>query len=169
MKIFLGYPSERLSEARAVLDFLTSLELVVWFDKESVLAGEDWRSAREKAQGAADLIIHIISPEVIIRPGEVQRELKLTLDLAKEQPFGTLFLIPVLVGGVSVPVELSQYQYVNFARDDWNYRVAKSIAHKYEQMGLAVPTKQLYKHRSGRRWTDRSENSRCKRCARPAG
>jgi hypothetical protein len=64
------------------------LGLAVWFDKENVVAGEEWRSAREKAQDAADLVIHVILSEVLTRSGEVQRELKRTLDLAKEKPSG---------------------------------------------------------------------------------
>jgi hypothetical protein len=65
MNIFLGYPSERETEARTVFGFLQSLGLEVWFDKESVLPGEEWRTAREKAQAAADLVVHVISPEVL--------------------------------------------------------------------------------------------------------
>jgi hypothetical protein len=111
MNIFLGYPSERGTEAKSLFDFLKSLGLEVWFDKESVLPGEEWRPARKRAQDAADLIVHIISPEVLVRPGEVQRELKRTLDLASDQPFGTFYLIPVVVGGVTAPVEIAKYQY----------------------------------------------------------
>ena len=139
MNIFLGYPSERETEARTVFDFLESFGLEVWFDKESVLPGEEWRSAREKAQAIADLIVHVISPEVLVRPGEVQRELKRTLDLAEDRPFGTIYLIPVLVAGATVPVEIAKYQYVEFERSDWKYRVAKSISRKYEQANLSVP------------------------------
>ena len=105
MNIFLGYPSERQAEARTVWEFLRSLGLSVWFDKENVLAGQEWRPAREQAQDAANLVIHVVSPEVLARPGEVQRELKRTLDLAEAQPFGSLYLIPLLVGDIAVPVE----------------------------------------------------------------
>lgn len=139
MNIFLGYPSEREVEARTIFEFLKSLGLEVWFDKESVLPGEEWRSAREKAQDAADLIVHVISLEVLSRPGEVQRELKRTLDLAEERPFGTIFLIPVLIAGVTAPVEIAKYQYVEFERPDWAYRIAKSVSRKFEQENRSVP------------------------------
>lgn len=139
MMVFLGYASEREHEARTIFDFLKSLGLEVWFDKESVLPGEEWRSAREKAQDAADLIVHVISPEVLVRPGEVQRELKRTLSLAEDRPFGAIYLIPVLLKGVAVPAEIAKFQYVEFNRSDWAYRIAKSIARRFEHANISVP------------------------------
>lgn len=139
MKIFLGYPSERLSDARAIWDFLINLGLTVWFDKEHVLVGEDWRAAREQAQDEADLVIHLISPEMQSRAGEVQREIKRSLDRAKDIPPGSLFLIPILVDGATVPHEIASYQYVAYKKSDWSYRVAKSIARKYEQLCSYCP------------------------------
>ncbi|MGB6078482.1 MAG: TIR domain-containing protein [Xanthobacteraceae bacterium] len=139
MKIFVGYPSERLSDARTIWEFLTSLGLTAWFDKESILPGEDWRAAREKAQDGSDLVIHLISSEVLKRSGEVQRELKRTLDLASEKPFGALYLIPVILDELQFPVELSRFHYVDYRRADWRYLIAKSVVRKFEQLETAIP------------------------------
>ena len=90
------------------------------------------------AQSKADLIIHLISPEVLTRPGDVQREYRLSLDRAKAQPFGSLLVIPLLIGEVVVPREFSHLQYVQYAREDWRYRLCKGIVRKFEQMNIAV-------------------------------
>jgi hypothetical protein len=138
MKLFLGYPSERISEARTIYEFLTSLGLDVWFDKESLVPGEDWQPERENAQSKADLIVHLISPEVLTRPGDVQREYRLSLERAKAQPFGSLLVIPILIGEVVVPREFSHLQYAQYSREDWRYRLCKGIVRKFEQMNVAV-------------------------------
>jgi len=139
LQIFLGYPSERLADARRIWVFLKSLQLNVWFDKESIIAGERWREVRERAQDASDLILHVISSEIEIRAGDVQRELKRTLDLATEKPFSALFTIPILVGGASVPSEFARYHYIDMTRDDWDYLLARSVARKFQQMQIAAP------------------------------
>lgn len=73
------------------------------------------------------------------RAGEVQREIKRSLDKAKDIPPGNLFLIPILVGGAAVPREIASYQYVEYKKGDWPYRVAKSIARKHEQLCSCGP------------------------------
>ncbi|UFW51100.1 MULTISPECIES: toll/interleukin-1 receptor domain-containing protein [Bradyrhizobium] len=60
MEIFLSYPSERLSVAREVYDFLTPLDVRVWFDKASLIPGQDWDLERARAQERADLTILIL-------------------------------------------------------------------------------------------------------------
>jgi hypothetical protein len=71
----------------------------------------------------------------------VQRELKRSLDLAEDRPFGVIYLIPILVFAPAVPVELAKYQYVEFERPDWAYRIAKSISRRFEQAKLTIPEK----------------------------
>jgi TIR domain-containing protein/uncharacterized protein DUF3298 len=143
MKIFLGYPSERMSEAKRVWTFLSSLGLDIWFNEDRVLPGQIWRREQDAAQETADLILHIISPEVLNRAGEVQRELKRTLELADSRPFGDMFLIPIRVEGAPLPTELSRFQYVDLQREDWQYRLCKSIALKFEKANVDAPPKLL--------------------------
>ena len=82
MKIFLSYPSERLTQAREIYAFLVSLGLNVWFDKESLVAGQDWERESGKAQRNADLIVQICSVEVISKTGIIQREIRNTCSLS---------------------------------------------------------------------------------------
>lgn len=141
LKIFLGYPSERLTEAKIVLAFLESLDLTVWHDKKNVLGGEKWRPTRENAQREADYIIHLYSREMQTRPGEVHREIQQTLDQAKNQPPNWIYFVLVRLEDIPLPEELSDRNWVDYFRPSWQIDLARSIARKFEQKQIAGPTK----------------------------
>ena len=73
MKIFLSYPSERLSYAREIYSLLISWGVDVWFDKESIIAGQDWSREISRAQTEAQLIILICSTEIVSKTGVIQK------------------------------------------------------------------------------------------------
>ena len=64
MKIFLGYASEHTETAREIYGFLKTINYDVWFDKVSLVGGDDWDRERASAQQEADFVIHLISSEV---------------------------------------------------------------------------------------------------------
>jgi hypothetical protein len=78
MKIFLGYSSEKLSVATEVHDTLNALGHEVWFDKkkEALPPGIEWDRERSSGQDDADLIVHVVSPDIDRRPGVVIREIR---------------------------------------------------------------------------------------------
>jgi TIR domain len=97
MKIFISCPSERLMQAREIYLFLSSFGIDVWFDKESLIVGQDWEREIAKAQRNADLIVLIYSIEVMNKTGIIQKELRSTIELAKIRPFDSLYLICIKV------------------------------------------------------------------------
>ncbi len=145
MKIFLGYPSERLSIAQEMYDFLKGIESdEIWFDKVSLIPGSEWNRERSMAQKSADLIIHIYADEVDNRPGVVNREIRESLSLAEDQPLGSNFIISIKVGDVRIPQELAKFQYIEFD-DDWKPKLLS---------GILARRKQLSKDVSGYKLTD---------------
>src|SRR3954447_6925680 len=111
MEIFLSYPSERLEIARAVYEFLRRLGTNIWFDKESLIAGQDWDRERLAAQKRADLTVLICSRETFEKPGIIQREVKQVLDLLNDKPLGSIHLICIRVEEIGFPSELAKYQW----------------------------------------------------------
>jgi TIR domain len=93
MKTFLSYPSENLDLAWEVYDFVRTLGVQIWFDKESLIAGQNWDRERATAQKSADLIILICSSETINKSGVIQREIKDALDLLRDKPLSHIFLV----------------------------------------------------------------------------
>ncbi|MFN3172599.1 MAG: TIR domain-containing protein [Hyphomicrobiales bacterium] len=134
MKIFLGYPSENLSEAEQVFNVLSSIDYTkVWFDKSSLVGGADWDRERSLAQKQADLIVHIYSNSASSRSGVVNREIHQSLELADDQPIGSNFIIPIRVGRAALPGELMKYQYIELS-DGWQEKLTIAVDFRHQQL-----------------------------------
>lgn len=145
LKIFLGYPSEHESAAWDVYEFLTSKGDHVWFDKKSLIAGTDWDKERDKGQRDAELVVHLCSKAILERAGVVNREIRQTLRLVEDQPLGALYVIPIRLEQIKLPVELTRFQYFDFA-DDWKERLSQGVERRRVQLSEnveALPTESV--------------------------
>lgn len=134
MEIFLGYPSEHRSVADEIYRFLGSLGHSVWMDTSALVGGTEWRREREQAQRNAKLIIHLCAEEMMSRPGDVNREIKLTLDLIEDQPLGALYAVFIRLSDFRLPVELTRFQYIDKFRDDWSHRLETTVRLREKQL-----------------------------------
>lgn len=134
MDIFLGYPSEHRSAADEVYGFLDSLGHSVWMDRNALVGGAEWRRERELAQRNAKLMVHLCAEEMMSRPGDVNREIKLTLDLIEDQPLGAMFAIFVRLSDFRLPIELTRFQYIDKFRDDWRVRLKAAVGKREHQL-----------------------------------
>ena len=50
IKVFLSYPNERVDQAYKIHACIQSLGISGWFDKETLIGGQDWDRERGKAQ-----------------------------------------------------------------------------------------------------------------------
>jgi len=138
VKIFLGYPSERLEAAKEVCGFLRTLNDNVWFDKESLTGGDDWDRERATAQQDADFVVHLISTEVFSRPGVVNREIKQTLKLVDDQPIGATYVVFIRLDDLRMPVELIRFQYIDHFQEAWRDQLAHAVTKRLRQLGGTV-------------------------------
>jgi len=134
VKIFLGYPSERRDAAKEIDGFLKTLNVEVWFDKRSLIGGDDWDRERAEAQQNADLVIHLLSAEVFSRPGVVNREIKQTLKLLDDQPIGATYVIFVRLDDLRLPSELIRFQYIDYFREAWRDQLALAVTKRLRQL-----------------------------------
>ncbi len=141
MQAFMSYPSEQLSVARSVYEFLRSVDVDVWFDKESLVPGQDWDRERADAQARADLTVLICSPETFERDGVIQREVKNILDLLRDKPFGKIYLISIRTEEIGFPPELARYQWIDYFESNWSIRLARSVRYKYTELDITPPPK----------------------------
>ncbi|PBB91715.1 hypothetical protein CK215_15760 [Mesorhizobium sp. WSM3864] len=140
MKIFLGYPSEHEKTAWEVYTFLKSSGDEVWFDKLSLVAGADWDREREKGQREAELIVHLCSNAILKRAGVVNREIRQTLRLVEDQPFGgSLYVIPIRLEPMKMPLELTRFQYFDFV-SGWQNRLGEGVEKRRAQLSGDVPS-----------------------------
>jgi hypothetical protein len=127
MKIFLGYPSEHVSEAREIFTFLRSAGLDAWFDKDALTGGDEWELEIERAQHGADMAIHLISQAQLNRSGIVNKEIRRTLDRNQSRAFGRAYAIFIRLEDYTLPLELSRFHYVDYFRRGWQDELIRII------------------------------------------
>jgi hypothetical protein len=76
------------------------------------LPGQDWDREIRRAVERADVVIVCLSNRSEKR-GYVQKEIRKALDVADEQPEGSIFLIPVKLTECSVPDRLRKWHWVD--------------------------------------------------------
>jgi hypothetical protein len=139
LKIFLSYPSEHELTAWKVYNLLKKSGDEIWFDKVSLVGGTDWDRERDEGQREADLAIHLLSEAIRMRAGVVNVELRQTLRLAEHQPFGSLYVIPIRLEPIVVPVELIRFQYIDLFVDGWQDRLSDGVEQRRAQLSGRLP------------------------------
>ena len=84
-----------------------------WLDEEDLLPGQDWEREIPKAVKASDVVIVCLSRSATSKAGYVQKEIRYALDVAEEQPEGTIFLIPLKLEECDVPERLRRWHWVD--------------------------------------------------------
>ena len=109
-----------------------------WLDEEKLLPGQDWNREIIKAVRGSDIVLVCLSEKSISKSGYVQKEIKYALDIADEQPEGSIFLIPIRFEECDVPQRLSRWQWVNFFEGQGYKRLLMALEVKAAQVGLRV-------------------------------
>ena len=113
LNVFLCHSSGDKPAIRDLYQRLQAEGIQPWLDEEDLLPGQDWDREIRKAVRAADVVLVCLSKSSVNKAGFVQKEIKLALDIADEQPEGSIFLIPVKLEECTVPDRLSRWQWVN--------------------------------------------------------
>ncbi|MGU3287646.1 TIR domain-containing protein [Methylobacterium mesophilicum] len=138
----ISYPSERVIEAHEVVAYLKGLSLNVWFDKESLVAGDDWSREIESALSNSEIVVIITSKETVSKSGVVQRELNRILELLRDRPLGSNYLINLRAEDVALPAEISKFQWIDMFAHDWKAPLLRAVYKKFQQLNRP-PTKQV--------------------------
>jgi hypothetical protein len=118
LKIFVCYAKEDRERVRKVVKRVTELGHEVWFDDRSVRGGRDWRREITVAIRRSDVVLACLSTRSVAKRGFVQKELRISVDAAEEQPEGSVFIVPLRFDVCHVPQRLDDWQWIDlFARD----------------------------------------------------
>jgi hypothetical protein len=112
LRVFLCHASEDKAPVRSLWRTLGSWGHEPWLDEEQILPGQDWEREIRHAMKQAHIVLVCLSPRSE-KKGYVQKELRRALDIADEQPEGTIFIIPVKLESCSVPERLTRWQWVD--------------------------------------------------------
>jgi hypothetical protein len=128
LRIFLCHSSGDKPAVRALYRRLINDGFRPWLDEEDLLPGQDWQRELPIAVKNSDVVIVCLSRASITKTGYVQKEIKFALDVADEQPEGTIFLIPLRLEECEVPGRLSRWQWVNLFEPTGYERLIRALA-----------------------------------------
>jgi len=139
LKVFLCHASGDKPAVRDLYRRLRSDGIAPWLDEEDLLPGQDWPLEIPKAVRSSDAVIICLSSRAITKAGYVQKEIKYALDVADEQPEGTIFLIPLRLEECEAPERLRRWQWVDFFQEKGYERLLRALRVRAESLGLGRP------------------------------
>jgi RES domain-containing protein len=114
LKIFLNYAAGDIKAAREVRRrFLEYRGVSVWFDEDDLLPGQDREYEIRKAIKSAEIVATLLSMQALSTSSSFHTRLRRALDVADEQPEGTIFIIALKLEPCDVPENLEKWQPVN--------------------------------------------------------
>jgi len=127
LHIFLCHSSNDKPLVRKLYQQLKSDDFAPWLDEQNLLGGQEWKQEITKAVRRADIIIVCLSRASINQAGYIHKEIKEALDVADEQPEGTIFLIPLKLEECEVPDRLRKWQWVNYFEENGYKRLVDAL------------------------------------------
>ena len=134
LKVFLCHAH---SDAAAVYDLYRRLVrdgVDAWLDKESLLPGQDWELEIRRAVRHADIVVVCLSKR-FNQAGFRQKEVRLALDTALEQPEGEIFIVPVRLEECDNLGSLSRWQWVDLFEEAGYRRLMLAFHEKARRIG----------------------------------
>lgn len=138
LHVFLCHSSGDKESVRKLYKKLKSDGVYPWLDEENLLPGQDWQEEIAKAVHETDVVIVCLSNESINKKGFVQKEIKFALDIANEQPEGTIFIIPLRLEECIVPQRLSRLHWINFFEESGYQRLILALRSRATSLGITL-------------------------------
>lgn len=101
--IFLAHAKEDSEKIKVIFSELKKLELIPWFDENSLTPGAIWEDKIKEAIVKSKFFIAFFSKTSIQKSGYVQKELKLALSELEKKPPDNTYFIPVLLEDIELP------------------------------------------------------------------
>jgi TIR domain len=138
LRVFVCHASEDKPLVRELCERLSAFPVDVWLDECRILPGQDWEREIERAIRSSQVALVCLSPESVSKAGFVQKELRFALDVADEQPDGSIFIVPVKLRECQVPNRLRRWQWIRLEASDLG-RLRDTLKHRSQALGFAWP------------------------------
>ena len=134
LKVFLCHAHSDVAVVHNLYRRLVRDGVDAWLDKESLLPGQDWELEIRKAVRSADIVVVCLSKR-FNQAGFRQKEVRLALDTALEQPEGEIFIIPVRLEECENLGSLSKWQWVDLFEEAGYRRLMLAFHEKARRIG----------------------------------
>ncbi len=119
--VFLCHSSRDKPSVRRLERRLKADGIQTWLDESNLLPGQDWDHEIRAAVRRAAAVVVCLSRGAVTQSGYLQKEIRFVLDVADEQPPGTIFVIPARLEECEVPERLRLWHWVDlFRRGGYN-------------------------------------------------
>lgn len=142
LRVFLCYCSNDGSAVHDLYERLKADGFQPWLDKEDLHPGQNWREEIPKAVRSSQVVVVCLS-KTFNKAGYRQKEVRLALDVADEQPEGTIFLIPLKLEECQVPSRLAELHWANLFEDDGYDRLRSALVVRASGLGIDIKTVRL--------------------------
>jgi len=141
LRVFLCHASTDKPAVRDLYQRLSQEGFIQpWLDEEDLVPGQDWQLEIPKAVRTSDVVLVCLSPQSITKAGYVQKEIKFALDVADEQPEGTIFLIPIRLEACDVPERLQRWHWANLFEARGYERLLRALKRRAEAVSSVIPS-----------------------------
>jgi hypothetical protein len=134
LKVFLCHAKEDKPDVREQYSRLKKDEFVPWLDEENLLPGQDWDLEVRRSVRATDVVLVFLSKNSVTKTGYVQKEIRLAIDVAEEQPEGTIFIIPVRLEDCDVPDRLKKFHWVDLFSENGYPRLVLALKRRESEL-----------------------------------
>lgn len=138
LQIFLCHSSADRVAVRRLFEQLLEDDIEPWLAEENILPGQHWEKEIPAAVRKADVVLVCLTQRAVTKAGYLQKEIKLALDVADEQPEGTIFVIPVKLEECDVPERLRHLQWVNLFEERGYERLLRALDKRSDKVGQDV-------------------------------
>jgi hypothetical protein len=139
LRIFLCHSSADKPAVRELYQRFQADGFEPWLDEEDLIPGQDWQREIPKAVKNSDIVIVCLSRGSVNKAGYVQKEIKFALDVAEEQPEGTIFIIPLKLEECEVPDRLRRWQWVNYFAENGYSRLLRALRTRAGSFETGIP------------------------------
>ncbi|MEW5830799.1 MAG: SUMF1/EgtB/PvdO family nonheme iron enzyme [Chloroflexota bacterium] len=137
LRVFLCHAHNDVAAVRALYARLSADGVDAWLDKEKLLPGQDWEYEIRKAVREADVVVVCLSKH-FNQAGFRQKEVRLALDTAMEQPEGEIFIIPARLEECTAPESMRRYHWVDLFEEDGYERLMRALQVRAERIGAEL-------------------------------
>lgn len=134
LRVFLCHSSGDKAAVKDLYGFLRLQGYDPWLDAVNLVPGQDWEAEIRKAVKTSHVVVVCLSKGSTTKAGFVQKEIRIALDVADEQPEGRIFLIPSRLEDVDVPARLSKWHRVDLFDDGGNEQLLGALSLRASQM-----------------------------------
>lgn len=128
-RAFLSYVNDDCKSTARLAEALNAAGIKTWMDKQSLLPGQEWQGAIERAIDRSDFFVACFSCRATRKRGQFPYELRYALRCAERMPLGEVFIMPVRFDSCRLPdsIETTSQHVDLFPESLWKTGVARLV------------------------------------------